>query len=354
MLGLCGGGSAASAKAVATFWAKLEQERRDKEEQKGAAAAAAHSACLDHLFEHFRGTQPEDWELMLLLDMQEHNCNPRVQSMLLQNNVKCQVVRLAVGDMLWVVKRRSRYTQQQLAIPTSRAADGGSMGDWIMLRYVIERKTAEDLLVSIMDGRYNEQKGRLLGVGREVDKAFYLVEGSVGNITNKSRQGVVCTAINHTHVLHGMPVLRTQSLESTIDLLRRMHRQLEHSFGHFVRVASSTKETWASYITTHLPELPLPLTRLIAFEEYQQLCKKRGREMTVREMFTVQLCAMQGISEPKAKALVAAYPTPSALAEAMKRMTEEEAVRALEKLHVPGQVMAFGKKNATLVYKVYS
>lgn len=47
-----------------------------------------------------------------------------------------------------------------------------------VLDFIVERKTADDLAASIMDGRYEEQKYRLKNCG--INNVVYLVEGSPG------------------------------------------------------------------------------------------------------------------------------------------------------------------------------
>lgn len=47
-----------------------------------------------------------------------------------------------------------------------------------VLDFIIERKTADDLAASIMDGRYEEQKFRLKNCG--INNVIYLVEGTPG------------------------------------------------------------------------------------------------------------------------------------------------------------------------------
>ena len=47
-----------------------------------------------------------------------------------------------------------------------------------VLDFIVERKTADDLAASIMDGRYEEQKYRLKMCG--INNVVYLVEGSPG------------------------------------------------------------------------------------------------------------------------------------------------------------------------------
>jgi crossover junction endonuclease MUS81 len=47
-----------------------------------------------------------------------------------------------------------------------------------VLDFIVERKTADDLASSIVDGRYNEQKARLKNCG--ISNVIYLVEGNPG------------------------------------------------------------------------------------------------------------------------------------------------------------------------------
>ena len=47
-----------------------------------------------------------------------------------------------------------------------------------VLDFIVERKTADDLAASIMDGRYEEQKFRLKNCG--INNVIYLVEGTPG------------------------------------------------------------------------------------------------------------------------------------------------------------------------------
>ena len=105
-----------------------------------------------------------------------------------------------------------------------------------MLRFLVERKTNRDLAASIMDGRYTEQKGRMLGVGNEVDRALYLVEGALHH-QDAVPPATLRTAVANTQVLHGLQVLMTENLDQTIALLARMHRRIAHTFDHFLHAA---------------------------------------------------------------------------------------------------------------------
>ena len=68
----------------------------------------------------------------------QHDNNEKIQSRLHQSGTNCDIRQLSLGDVLWVA-RKVRGDQ--------------GVGEEVMLRYVLERKTAEDLAKSIIDGR---------------------------------------------------------------------------------------------------------------------------------------------------------------------------------------------------------
>eukprot|EP00624_Nannochloropsis_granulata_P000083 evm.model.NODE_10249_length_7040_cov_18.326988.2 len=230
----------------------------------------------------------------------------------------------------------------------------------VVLRYMCERKTIGDFAASIKDGRYKEQKGRMLGVGKEVDRAFYLVEGTFEQLNDVVRPPALRTAMATTQVIHGLPVLRTLSLDQTILLLFRMHARIAQEMKRFLEVAcrGSGGEGGGGggrveYMEKHLCALPLPPSRIITLGEYQERCKKTVGGLSVQTMFLIQLCAIDKVSEAKSKAVLSVYPTPHALARAMREMSEDEAVAALAKLPVAGHKQSLGRVAALNIYNVY-
>lgn len=78
-----------------------------------------------------------------------------------------------------------------------------------VLDFIVERKTADDLAASIMDGRYEEQKFRLKHC--EIKNVIYLIEGKAGQYTKIPAQ-VLAKAQIHTQIFHGFNVLRLNSI----------------------------------------------------------------------------------------------------------------------------------------------
>jgi ERCC4-type nuclease len=84
------------------------------------------------------------------------------------------------------------------------------MGDIIIngldgeLLYIIERKSASDLAASIKDGRWREQKLRLMG-NYPLNKIMYLIEGKIA-------KGASLSAITNTLVRDGLAVHRVPTI----------------------------------------------------------------------------------------------------------------------------------------------
>lgn len=112
---------------------------------------------------------PDDWEVVLLIDMREKDKN-LIQNKLLESSVVNEVCTLSLGDFVFVA--RPRATKK--------------LSEAIVLDAIIERKTFNDLNSSIIDGRYEEQKCRLRHC--PIASRIYLIEGvsSTCNLSTKS------------------------------------------------------------------------------------------------------------------------------------------------------------------------
>jgi crossover junction endonuclease MUS81 len=93
---------------------------------------------------------------------------------------------------------------------------------------LIERKTIADLVASIKDGRYKEQKIRLKNCGIESNKIIYLIEGSKLSVWDLSDKTVI-GAIISTMLRDDLKVFRTIDITETLHFLERIyHRLLEN------------------------------------------------------------------------------------------------------------------------------
>lgn len=87
---------------------------------------------------------------------------------------------------------------------------------------VLERKSLQDLEASVIDGRYEEQRGRLLAYANEHKVAIgYVIEGITDGFQGRRFTGdSVLKFISRIQFHHRIPVFQTKSLEATLALSR--------------------------------------------------------------------------------------------------------------------------------------
>lgn len=114
-------------------------------------------------------------------------------------------------------------TQQQLPV-----------GDaWILNQegiplLVIERKTTADFEASFLDGRYREQRTRLLAFCQEKKaKALYLLEGGLDGRTHKLQKPALQKLIHRLLLRYSVAVWSTTSLADTANTLQLLASQIQ-------------------------------------------------------------------------------------------------------------------------------
>lgn len=88
---------------------------------------------------------------------------------------------------------------------------------------VIERKTLADLLSSVKDGRYNEQKMRLTNSGIPIEKVMYLIEAPL--IDDKTAFGCIIGMLLRDNI----KVFRTTNINETIAFIDRIYHRLHEN-----------------------------------------------------------------------------------------------------------------------------
>ncbi len=158
--------------------------------------------------------QPGSFTVQLVLDIREVRAKDDrdyFQDELVKKGIKALVRPLDLGDFLWVAKCND----------PSLLARYGEEGDEVMLDWIVERKRLDDLIGSIKDGRFHEQKFRLRKSG--VKNVVYLIEEfSVSSERMTSFQEAIESSIASTQVVDGYFIKKTTKLDETIRYLARM------------------------------------------------------------------------------------------------------------------------------------
>ena len=116
---------------------------------------------------------------------------------------------------------------------------------------VVERKSADDLEASILDGRYREQRTRLLAYSVEKGaKALYIIEGDLDRLYGRLQKKALLKHMTRLSLRYGVGILQTSCLNETAELLRILQEQYEEDKSVFqaqtlsyTDVVSSSRKT---------------------------------------------------------------------------------------------------------------
>ncbi|KAF8565770.1 hypothetical protein P879_07093 [Paragonimus westermani] len=231
------------------------------------------------------------YKLILLVDVREQFGLNRVKQLLppvLQSlGVNCESRALPVGDFLWV----GRWT----------TASGDQME--AVLDYVVERKRADDLAASIVDGRFQEQKYRMKRT--LLAHPICLIEECASMRNQRLPFETLLQAVANCQIIDGFQVMVTRCPEDTVDLLAALTETLHRQCSLDLHVCSPS-------VTK--PDLNGSLHGL-RWSDFVQLSNKSPNP-TVRDMFARQLLQIHGCSSCKVAAVLDTYPTPLSLFQA--------------------------------------
>lgn len=269
------------------------------------------------------------FEVRMVLDMREiRSTTDRdyISSELKKQDVNPILTALPLGDVLWVAVVNPSYAETlgQVSIE-DRDKPGES---WIVLEHILERKRLDDLIGSIKDGRFREQKFRLHKSG--IKNVVYLVEAYSLSSEKSDKYGdAVESAIASMQVVDDVFVKQTEKLDDTISYLARMTRTLKALYErkdiHVIPTHTFEADA-ASIILERLRSLSPQNTYGITFSVFGAMCDKSD-SMTLRDVYLKMLMCTRGVTGEKAVEIQKIWPTPRALAEAfdtMKTVSEKE------------------------------
>jgi len=85
------------------------------------------------------------------------------------------------------------------------------------LRLLVERKSAADLCASITDGRYREQRSRLVEWRNDQHKVLYLIEGQIDEVTERT--------LHRLMIAYDIPIWRTTDVQDTVEWITWVYSQ---------------------------------------------------------------------------------------------------------------------------------
>lgn len=106
------------------------------------------------------------------------------------------------------------------------------------IAYVIERKANNDLDASIKDGRYREQKSRLIESGISRKNIIYLIE-NLSKPKDQQTHKRIWSAISNTQHRDGLTVFQTKNIDQTVDYIF----SLSSSVNNFIAIQDSIPDS---------------------------------------------------------------------------------------------------------------
>ncbi|KAL2863658.1 crossover junction endonuclease MUS81 [Aspergillus lucknowensis] len=283
---------------------------------------------------------PDSFTVQLVLDTREVRTSKDrdyIANELNNKGVNPEVRALEVGDIIWVAKFHD---------PTFLSKYGED-GDEVMLDWIVERKRLDDLVSSIKDGRFHEQKFRLRRSG--IKNVIYLIEEfSVAHEPSTAAAAkyydMVSSAIASTQVVNGYFVKRTKNLDDTIRYLARMTFLLRNMYSSSSPSSPSSQNTLCpspSHTLSLLPtrHLSLSTTYLTTLENlrtsnpsitygvtFSTFCAiaSKSEALTLRDIFLKMLMCTRGVTGEKALEIQRRWPTPQAFIRAFEALDSKD------------------------------
>ncbi|KAI2784837.1 hypothetical protein F4815DRAFT_138173 [Daldinia loculata] len=247
---------------------------------------------------------PGSFEVHLVLDTREVRAKTDrdyMQNELAKKGINPMVRALELGDALWVAKCHDANFLPRL----------GAEGDEIMLDYIVERKRLDDLIGSIKDGRFHEQKFRLKRSG--IKNVVYIVEEiSMDSETLDKRAEMVQSAIGSTQVVNGFFVKKTQKMDDTIRYLTRMTMLLKKQYESKPLLVIPTEILTAQNylpLLEHLRQKEPTTGHHITYPAFASLASKSDM-MTLRDLYLKMLMCTRQVSGEKALEIQKRWKTP--------------------------------------------
>ncbi|KAF6200385.1 hypothetical protein GE061_006688 [Apolygus lucorum] len=224
--------------------------------------------------------EPNTFDIILLIDTAEKGFLSSVQDFM-QLGVEFEVRRLKVGDYAWVARDSQR---RELLLP-----------------FLVERKRLDDLLKSVMDGRFSEQKFRLQM--STIPNIVYLIE----LCELRGNQQIVSQAISNMLVKDSFTVKETKNNLDAIQYLANLTRYFVGSIKSktLIRSEEYEKNCSVNHEVLLLPEFNAFFAGM-----------EKNRTFTSKEMFTKQLVQLHGLSADRAWSIASTYKTPKVMIEA--------------------------------------
>ncbi|OAA61253.1 DNA repair protein [Niveomyces insectorum RCEF 264] len=268
---------------------------------------------------------PGSFSVQLVLDVRERVTGQRtyMEDELVKKGAPPLVRALSLGDALWVAKCHD---------PDLLRRCGGAEGDEVVLDWIVERKRQDDLIGSIKDGRFREQKFRLRRCGlRHV--VYVIEESGLDPDTQHRYEEAMQSAVASTQVVNGYFVKKTHSVDETIGYLAKLTQMLARRYAHqplhVIPTAALTAQNYLPLLQKlrdgqHGGRPPAGLAAPapeygITYAAFASLTSK-SETLTLRDVFLKMLLCTRGVTGERALEIQTRWKTPYAFVQAFEQL----------------------------------
>ncbi|KAG4433834.1 hypothetical protein IFR05_010682 [Cadophora sp. M221] len=259
--------------------------------------------------------EPGSFTVELVLDIREIRAKSDrdyMEKNLTSGGIKPIMRALALGDVLWVAKLHDPGLLKRR----------GAEGEEVLLDYVVERKRLDDLISSIKDGRFHEQKFRLRKSG--VKNVIYIIE-EMANAADRYEEAVA-SAIASTQVVNGYFVKKTQKMDDTIRYLVSMTKILKEKYEtkplHLIPTKTVTTTNYLPLLED-LAKKQASIDYHITYDAFADISSKSGNS-TLRDTYLKMLMCIRGVTGEKALEIQKRWKTPKEFLDAYNRIEEKD------------------------------
>lgn len=164
---------------------------------------------------------------------------------------------------------------------------------------IIERKSLNDLVSSVRDGRYEEQSHRLIHTsGIPQHNILYIIEGMFSQLRDNKDKKLIYSAITSLNFYKGFSVLRTCSIQETAETILYFTNKINKNITKGINFSNITENN--NIINVENIEL----------KSYSHFVKKSKKEnITPENIGEIFLCQIPGISSQTALSVMKEYKT---------------------------------------------
>jgi ERCC4-type nuclease len=225
-------------------------------------------------------------------------------------------------------------------------------------KVIIERKSVNDLLSSIKDGRYEEQSYRLNGLSHHNHNIVYLIEGDINKINRFKADTpleklTLYSAMFSLNYYKGFSVFRSFNMEETANIICNMAYKISKDL--------SKKPYYQNKTPVEMPineacEVALVVNEIetdevqVTDKDYVGVIKKVKKDnITPDNIGEIMLCQIPGISSVTALAVMEKYGTIPNLIKELELNTDS--MKDLSYTNVKGQVRKINKTSIANIVK---